>query len=146
MEEVKIEIKINNIWNTDELRVDEIKAGRRLSYILSNPFHANAIEIDGEELIAFAKHLASEPSVPPEQYTRVLIDLVRSALDYDGAQITAIGINWACEKGVGNILITQTITAGGNVFYHIDNEMMSRDFIKRVLCAIVDKATLESES
>jgi hypothetical protein len=67
MEEVKIEIKLKLIWDTDELRVIEITAVRRKSYFLSIPFHDAAIEIDGEELIAFAKHLTSELSVPPEK-------------------------------------------------------------------------------
>jgi hypothetical protein len=80
-----------------------------------------------------------------EEFMEVLIDLIHSMRGLEGEQVTEIGINWICEKGVGNLLVSQIITVEGDVSYHIDNEMMSRDFIKRVLCAIVDQATLESE-
>ena len=74
----------------------------------------------------------------------VVIDNIQSVRGLEGEQITKIGMWWMCEKGFGNLLITQTVL-GGEASFHIDNEMMDRDFIKRVLCAIVDKAKLESE-
>lgn len=80
-----------------------------------------------------------------EKEMELLIDSVQSVRGLEGEQITRIGIWWLCEKGVGNLLIEQKII-GGEPFYRIDNELMSRDFIKRVLCTIVDKAKLESEN
>ena len=74
----------------------------------------------------------------------VQIDGIKSVYDLDGHPSISVFIGWACEKGFGGIEIEQTIIDGDAKFY-IDNEMMSRDFIKRVLCALVDSAWLKSD-
>jgi len=61
----------------------------------------------------------------------------------EDSQETTIIIGWDCEKGFGNMAIKQVVS-DGDVQFFIDNEMMSREFLKRVLCAIVDKAILSS--
>jgi len=74
----------------------------------------------------------------------VQIDMVKYHVGLEDEEVVSLGVYWSCEKGFGNFLIKQTITDGELTFF-IDNEMMDRDFIKRVLCAIVDKAILECE-
>jgi hypothetical protein len=93
-----------------------------------------------------------------DEFMEVEINSVQFVRDMEFEQIIRIGICWVCEKGFGNLLIEQSIDADfgnlwieqsidadGEHYYNIDNEMMSREFIKRVLCAIVDNAKLESE-
>jgi hypothetical protein len=75
----------------------------------------------------------------------VQIDMIQYCVGLEDEEVISINIYWSCEKGFGNFLIKQTISDGELVF-SIDNEMMDRDFIKRVLCAIVDKSRLESDA
>ncbi len=64
----------------------------------------------------------------------------------DDEQIVRVYLDWLCrEKGFGPLMITQTMEPGQMPTFHIDNEMMDKDFIKQVLCSIVDKAKLESD-
>jgi hypothetical protein len=77
-----------------------------------------------------------------DEFMEVVIEGIRSTRSLEGEQITTVWLYWICEKGFGNLEITQTIK-GGEPFYHIESEMMGRDFAKRVLCTLVDKATFE---
>lgn len=75
----------------------------------------------------------------------VYIEGIKSwSSDVDGSHNLLISVGLDCEKGFGNLEITQ-IMKGTKVDFYIKNEFMSRDFIKRVLNALVDKAKLENE-
>jgi len=46
-----------DVWGTATLHVLEIKSKDRSIYLLDNPLIDEAISVDGEELVAFAKKL-----------------------------------------------------------------------------------------
>jgi len=46
-----------DIWNTETFHVLEIKSKDRSIYVLDNPSINDAISVEGEELLAFAKKL-----------------------------------------------------------------------------------------
>ena len=73
------------------------------------------------------------------------IDMIQYHVGLEDEEVISFNVYWSCEKGYGNFLIKQTISDGELTFF-IDNEMMGREFIKRVLCAMVDKARLESDA
>lgn len=51
-------------------------------------------------------------------------------------------IYWNGSLGFGNININQFINKNGVI--RIDSEHMSKDFVKKVLCSLVDQATFEN--
>ena len=51
-----------DVWGTANLHVVEIKSKDNSIYILDNPLMDEAISIEGEELIAFAKKLLESES------------------------------------------------------------------------------------
>lgn len=71
-----------------------------------------------------------------------LIDGVRASLDYDGSKRFGISIHWYSDKGFGCIDISQHVV-DGEVHFMIDSEQMGKEFVKQVLCKIVDQAKME---
>lgn len=73
-----------------------------------------------------------------------VISGIKSYVDgIDGSHLISILFEWQDEtRGFGQMEIKQ-VTLDGNIYFYIDNELMSKEFVKKMLGSIVDKASLE---
>ena len=71
------------------------------------------------------------------------IDGVSFGLDLeDEKPICRIVVGWSGDRGFGQIEIRYKLLSGE---YYIDSELMSREFVKAVLCKMVDEADIRGE-
>ena len=68
--------------------------------------------------------------------------------DINKPELDAMGIDWAGPEGWGRIEFKKYVTYDENGeriddgILYLDSEHMSKDFVKRVLCEMVDKAEM----
>jgi hypothetical protein len=73
---------------------------------------------------------------------KVEIDGIKDYTRKDGRNCKVIRLAWVEEyRGFGTIDIIQVDGRG----FKIDSELMSREFVKRALCALVDQSEFDCE-
>ncbi len=63
---------------------------------------------------------------------------VTGAREIDGGYIFRLRLEWSGEKGYGQIDITQREYPDGEIDVVVDSEFMGDEFVKSVLCKLID--------